>query len=271
MTRVLLARHLEAEAGQGHIFGPLDLTLDGGQTCVVYGEQGSGKSALLLALTGRLTNVSGHLEIAGTDAIAQPREAMKCAGVARIGDYIAPEDRLTVRESLYERCFLDGIPVAKGKERAEQLEQLAGYRLDRSMEIADLTPVERAVASVGLAMLHPTKVVVIDDVDMFVPNRQLELMFAIFSRMLTLDDAVLVAAVSDPSAAYYGDVQVGLPRLKPRGSHPVDESRALITTVEPTLTIDPDTAADAIRHAEELDDTVQLPKASDRAIEEATE
>lgn len=257
MNAVLEAKNLEAEGPRGRIFGPLDLTLDARQICVVHGEQGSGKSSLLLALAARLRAATGSLTIDGIDAIANPRRAMALTGVARLGDYVAPEDRLTLRESMFERCFLEGISIHDGVARADQLERLVGFRLDRTTEMADFTPLERTIASVGLVMLRPSKVVVLDDADVLVPHEQQTLMFELISRMLSLDDAVLIAATLDRGTAPAGAVEVTLPSQKKKSSRSIDEGLAIVglSKSEP-FEIDPDVVVASIRNAGPIEDSV---------------
>lgn len=256
MNVVLEANNLEAEGPRGRIFGPLDLTLEERQVCVVHGEQGSGKSSLLLALAARLRAATGSLTIDGIDAIAEPRRAMALTGVARLGDYVAPEDRLTLRESVYERCFLEGISVRDGVARADELERLVGFRLDRATEMADFTPLERTIASVGLVLLRPSKVVVLDDADLLVPHEQQPLMFELLTRMLALDDAVLVAATLDRGTAPAGAVEVTLQSQKKQSFHPIDEGLAIVeqSEAEP-FELDPETVVASIRNAGPIEDS----------------
>ncbi|MFS2056442.1 hypothetical protein ACEN8K_47570, partial [Variovorax sp. CT11-76] len=72
-----------------------------------------------------------------------------------------------------------------------QIEEIVGFRIDRSCEFEQLEAIERAVASVALAMLRQTKVIVIDDADVMVPHNQQKLLFEIFSRLTELDDSTI--------------------------------------------------------------------------------
>lgn len=220
---VLVARGLEAEGSSGPIFGPLDLELRPGQVCLVRGEKGSGKSALLLALAARFRPARGELIINGIDAIAEPRQAMKWAGVAQIGNYVMPEDRLTLAESIAERCYLDGVALRDGEERVAQLERLAGFTIDKSVELEDLTALERAAASVALTMLRPTKVVVIDDADLMVPHAQQQFMFDVFETLAELDGATIVASTVDNDTAPPTAVLVELARHRPNAARRIDQ------------------------------------------------
>lgn len=194
---VLYAHDFSATGRQGAIFGPLDIELAPRQLAVVHGAAGSGKSALLLALSGRFRRSRGTLIIDGIDAMAEPYRAMQRTGVARIAEYVVPEDRLTLDESLAERCHLDAVNLKDAEARVREIEELVGFRIDRSSEFDDLEPIERAVASVALAMLRETKVIVIDDADVMVPHKQQKLLFDIFSQLTAIDDSTIIAATVD--------------------------------------------------------------------------
>ena len=101
---VLYARDLNAQGRRGMIFGPLDMDLAPRQLAVIHGPAGAGKSALLLALCGRFRRTRGTLIIDGIDAMAEPYRAIQRTSVARIADYVVPEDRLTLNESV--ACLL---------------------------------------------------------------------------------------------------------------------------------------------------------------------
>lgn len=210
------AADLTAYGSQGTIFGPVDLDLRPRQLGVVRGPKGSGKSALLLALCGRFRGTRGTLTIDGIDALADPYKAIERTSVAQLGDYVQPEDRLTLDESLAERCYLDAVPLHKAESRVRDIEEIVGFRIDRSCELEQLTAIERAVASVALAMLRPTKVIVIDDADVMVPHAQQRLLFDVFSRLTELDDSTIIAATVDDDMTPPGSVEIELPR---RSSH----------------------------------------------------
>ena len=208
---ILEAKDLLAASKEGAVFGPLDLTLAPRQICVVHGPKGSGKSALLLALTGRLREATGRLTICGIDAMRDPYAAMQHTAVARLGNYVYTEDRLTLRESIRERCYLDAVPLDDAIKRVEQIRELLGVSIDDSVEVEQLSAMEQAIVSVALVMLRPTSLVVIDDADLLVPHRDQPLLFDIFARLLTLDDAALVASTVDDDTAPDDALVVTLP------------------------------------------------------------
>ncbi|MCF2707421.1 ATP-binding cassette domain-containing protein [Arcanobacterium haemolyticum] len=240
-TPVLSARDLVAEGKQGTIFGPLSLDLYAGDLCVVGGARGAGKSAFLMALAGRFRGVSGELTINGIDALARPYEAMDHTAVARLGNFVAPEDRLTVAESISERAFLDGISLKDAEKRLRAFEELVGVRVERGVEIEDLDPVTRAVGSVALVALRPASVVVVDDVDIMVPHADQPVMYEMLAKLTSLDDMVVVASAIDADTAPVGSVRVRLASRLVAHTHPIEEDSAELSIVEeaPTNIGDP--------------------------------
>lgn len=215
MTEPLVhAVGLTASARQGTIFGPLDLDLYPGQLGIVHGDRGSGKSALLLSLTARFRRAEGTLSINGINAIEKPYEAMKYTSVARLADYVQPEDRLTIDESVVERCYIDAISAQQGKDRVREFEETLGMTIDHSCELEQLSSVERAVASVCLAMLRPAKVIVLDDADSMVPHRHQRPLFDILLKLAQHEDATIIAATMDDDSVPPEAVDLGLPRSK---------------------------------------------------------
>lgn len=238
---VLATRHLIASGPRGTVFGPLDLDLYAGDLCLVHGDAGSGKSSLLLALTARFRKVQGSLDIAGIDAMADPYAAMEEASVARLGEYVVPEDRLTVAESIAERAFQDGISAAEAMRRAEQIEEYLGFRVERDVEMEDLDPVVRSVVTCALAMLRPTHVVAIDDVDLVVPHSLQPRMFALLKKLAEFGQCAIVATAIDADTAPAGSLRIRLAGRTAPHAHRIDESPGVErVTEEPEVAPAPD-------------------------------
>lgn len=220
---VLRAIRLAASSVHGPIFGPLDLALAPGTLCIVHGTSGSGRSALLLALAGRLRRVTGGLEIAGYDADTELSAVLQCAAVGRIGQYAAPDDRLTVGELIGERAVQDGMSIRQAVERAEQIEDFLGYRIDRGALYQELPGAEKAMLCASLAMLRPAAVIVVDGVDHDVPAHHAATLLASLQKLATMDNNVIVVSASNANAAPVGAVRVHLVPTKVTRIHKIEE------------------------------------------------
>ncbi|MBS0431388.1 MAG: heme ABC exporter ATP-binding protein CcmA [Proteobacteria bacterium] len=65
---LLCVRALAFARNDEPVFGPLDFTLERGETLLVEGDNGSGKTTLLRVLTGTLAASAGEIRIAGHPA-----------------------------------------------------------------------------------------------------------------------------------------------------------------------------------------------------------
>lgn len=207
---LLCARHLSATGKKGRIFGPLDLDLYPGDLCVVTGNTGCGKTTLLVALGAHFKKPYGQLTIVGIDALEHPYKAMQHTALARIGNYIALEDRLTVEDAILERAYLDGISVKKAQERVLDMEEYMGYRLDRGVEIEQLPPIVRAIFSIGLMALRPADVIIYDDVDIFVRQEEKKYLYELIKKWCAFDNCVVIASAVEVGHVPEGTVVVNL-------------------------------------------------------------
>lgn len=182
----LVAQELTLRTVRGPVFGPVDLVLPPQTHLAVLGSQGTGRSALLLALTGRLDGVSGDLVLTGgpvdvaldsaerpaarayrpeIDASRHPHALRSLTAVARVTDLVELEPALTVREAVDERCLLDGVRRRAGRERFALLAEAVGLGVDSDAEVGELSALTRALIAALLACLRPSRLVTFDDVD----------------------------------------------------------------------------------------------------------
>jgi len=223
---VLVARDLMADGSQGRIFGPVDLVLYPRQMCVVTGPSGSGRSSLLLALCGRFRPATGSLEIAGVDAMARPYDALEHTTIARLGDFVGPEDRLTLEESILDRAYIEGVDPDVALARADHMADVLGVRGDSKALLEDMEAFERAIVAVALALVRPASVIALDDADMRIRHRDLPRLYAALQRLLDIDGAALVMSVSDDDCMPEGSVVVALDRDVTPAFDPIPEGGA---------------------------------------------
>lgn len=239
---VLSASSLMASGPEGTVFGPVDLDLYPGELCIVTGDEGSGKSAFLLTLSGRFRGATGDLTICGIDALARPYEAIQNTAVARLGNYVLPEDRLTVTESISERAYLDGISLAEAERRAAQMEEILGFRIERGAEIEQLDPVTRIVGATALVALRPARVIVVDDVDAAVPHADQVAMYQYLIKLAQFNGAAIVCTAINGDTVPKGVLRVRLASRRRSYVHAyTDHEPAEMTVVDtdPVISADP--------------------------------
>lgn len=164
---------------EGTVFGPVTATLPRSALVVVHGPSGSGRSALLLALAGRMRGCTGTMRFTdwptrttGTSGLRHwwherrsGRAHRRAAAIARVAGVVDLESQLTVTESVTERCLADQVPMGQGHARFDALCERIPTSFPPQATIGELTALDRAVLATVLAMLRPARLVVLDDVD----------------------------------------------------------------------------------------------------------
>lgn len=160
---ILEARGLSAGYGQTTVIRDLDLTVAAGETTVLIGPNGHGKTTLLRALSGLIRPSAGEVLIAGEAMQGRPPEVIARLGVVLVpqGDGLFPE--MTVEDNLLMGAFLG----ASWRERRSALNRVydlfPGVR-DRSDKPArTLSGGERRLTALGRALMRPSRILMIDE------------------------------------------------------------------------------------------------------------
>ena len=90
---VLVAQGLGLLSKAGWVFQNVDLTLRPGSVAAIVGPAGTGRSCLLLALSGRMEANAGRLMVAGHMLDVKPSSIRSVTAVARIGSLGRPRAR----------------------------------------------------------------------------------------------------------------------------------------------------------------------------------
>ena len=203
---VVEARRLSLVGPEGPVFRDVTLAVRPGLVTVVVGPGGSGRSSLLLAFCGRMRGCTGtvaaqgHAVRSGRDLRALRRRT----SVARISDFVLPEARLTVAESVVERALTDGVRPADAERAFAAAEDVLGTHLDRRTVTERLTAYEQTVLAVALAVVRPADLVVLDDLDTDLDTDDQRRLLDALVRLAAAGPAVLVSTTeraSVPDAA----------------------------------------------------------------------
>lgn len=155
---VLRATGLTLRTRKGTAFADVDLTLPAGELVSVCGPAGSGRTMLLLALTGRAAGVTGTVAVGGSDRVADVR---RHTAVAPTGGAVALEPELTVGAQEREyRQFL-----GRGAGDLDELAALVGLPLRRDERVGELPVVDQRLLGLALGALGRPAVLVADDVE----------------------------------------------------------------------------------------------------------
>ena len=164
-TPILKADSLRLATGQGLVFDTLSVDIPRGALCAITGKAGAGKSALLLALTGRMQGVTGSLVVDGHDARRHPRRVRRATSVARIDTLIEPEASLSLEDCITERTLADAAPARARHANYLHVALLLGLDAPRDTLFGQLSPADQTRAAVALASIRPSRLIVVDDLD----------------------------------------------------------------------------------------------------------
>ncbi|MEV0265945.1 ATP-binding cassette domain-containing protein [Streptomyces sp. NPDC050617] len=181
----MTAEGFGAEGPRGWTFREVRVAADPGSLVAVEGPSGSGRTCLLLALTGRMRPTAGRAEVAGLVLPRQMPAVRRISALAHVPGVSELDPALTVAEHLRERALLQrrfgGSLRALLRPRAERAAEardgidaaLHGAGLDPAAlvkggrtAVRDLERLEALRLSVALALISRPRLLAVDDADL---------------------------------------------------------------------------------------------------------
>jgi ABC-type branched-subunit amino acid transport system ATPase component len=181
----LVAEGFGMKGPRGWVFRGVSVEAAPGDLVTLEGSSGSGRTCLLLALTGRMRPTEGDAEVAG---LRLPRKMAAVRRISALGPVPGVSDldpAFTVAEHLRERALLqrrfDASPLALLRPRAERA-AASRARIEAALEAAglevealpkgertsvrDLERLEALRLSVALALIGAPRLLAVDDADL---------------------------------------------------------------------------------------------------------
>lgn len=169
---LILASGLGVDGEHGPLFSDVDLDLGPGFHALQM-PGGTGQSALLLALAGRLKPNRGTLSVLGD---TRPGLIRKHSSIAAFADIDELEGAVTVRTVLAEqrRWLAPWYSSAPLEAAADVVRDVFGEVPvpEPGTHIADLTDLERFLLRVSLALLSDRPILVVGDLEQVRDNRR---------------------------------------------------------------------------------------------------
>ncbi|MFF8988091.1 ATP-binding cassette domain-containing protein [Streptomyces globisporus] len=210
------------EGPRGRVFRNVTFSAEPGELVAIEGPSGSGRTCLLLALSGRMRTTEGHAEVGGLRLPKQAAAVRRIAALGPVPGVSELDPAFTVAEHLGERALLQGrygSPLrALLRPRAER-RAAAEARVDEALEAAGLDPatlpksgrtsvrdLERLEAlrlSVALALIGRPRLLAVDDTDLKLSDAGREQAWALLRSVADAGTTVLAVCSEAP-----GNVQV---------------------------------------------------------------
>lgn len=188
------ARGLSLSTLVGPVYRGIDLVAYPGQAVALRGRAGSGKTALLLTIAGRMRPSSGSLRVAGLELPRERRRAFERVGMSEFARLNPLQDNLLVRKAIAAEFELrgkraDDASIARFA-RSWYLEDILGKR------VKELDVERRVQLGIALAFVGDPAVVVVDDIEGELTVTQSHgLMDLLAERARALGVAVIVGVV----------------------------------------------------------------------------
>ncbi|MFG3103176.1 ATP-binding cassette domain-containing protein [Streptomyces sp. NPDC048182] len=233
------ARGLGLKGPRGRAFRGVDVDAEPGALVAVTGPSGSGRTCLLLALTGRMKPTEGTAEVGELRLPRQAAELRRVSALAHVPGVTDLEPALTVAEHLRERALLQrrfGSPVRgllRGRaERAAASRELidgsltaAGLDLEALPKgprtaVRDLERTEALRLEIALALLARPRLLGVDDADLKLADGDREAVWSLLASLTA--SGITVLAVCGEAPASVSAVTVS---TRPDGETSDDEAK----------------------------------------------
>ncbi|MGW6928347.1 ATP-binding cassette domain-containing protein [Streptomyces sp. NPDC054950] len=202
---------------RGWAFRGIGLDAEPGSLIAVEGPSGSGRTSLLLALTGRMKATEGTATVGGARLPKQLAAVRRVSALAHVAGVTDLDPALTVGEHLRERALLErrfGGPVREllrpRTERAAEVglridTALAAAGLDRETlpkgsrtAVRDLERIEALRLSVALALIGRPGLLGVDDIDLKLTDAERGEVWALLGSLTEAGTTVLAVCGEAP-------------------------------------------------------------------------
>lgn len=222
----IVGRGLTATGPLGSVFENIDLRVDPGSLAIVSGAAGSGRTSMLLALSGRLRLIAGHLKVSGLVLPYRARTVRKLVVPARFSPGFDLEPQHRVHQVIRERRAISKV----SRDAIDDALGLVGAEVRSSQLVGDLHPAERLLLAVALAAAEQPAGMLVDDVDHGLPAASRERAWSALHEVAATGTTVLASATEPPP-----DGDVKLIRLSPESP----EANETTSPLPPTTRILP--------------------------------
>ncbi|WP_232382898.1 ATP-binding cassette domain-containing protein [Actinomadura violacea] len=195
-------RGLSLRGARGWVFRDVDLDVPAGGLAAVSGIAGSGRTALLLALGGRMKPTGGTGTVGGL-ALDDLRAVQRIAALGIVPGVTDLDPALTVRENVREALALHEGILGRFRGRDARMRAAldrAGLKTDPRTLAEDLAPEEAQLLGAALALVGDPRLLLLDDIDEGLPaDRQR----ALWRRLCAIADSgvTVIATCHDPGPA----------------------------------------------------------------------
>ncbi|MFJ5634765.1 ATP-binding cassette domain-containing protein [Streptomyces goshikiensis] len=273
---------------RGWVFRNIAIDAAPGSITAVEGPSGSGRTCLLLALTGRMKPTEGHAEVGGHRLPKKMAAVRRIAALGPVSGVNDLDQALTVAEQLREGALLQrryegpirALLQPRGERRAS-----AAARIEEALAVAgldlatlpkgprtfvrDLERLESVRLSVAIALLGEPRLLALDDLDLKLSDAERAEAWSLLRAIAARGTTVLAVCSEAPQDIPV--VRTGTPDAKPATTPETSTKPDVTSDAKPDSEPDtePDTAQDTDTAPETNTNTKPNTKGTDDALAEA--
>ena len=215
MQPVITAEGLSLSAARGHVYGPLGFDVSDPLT-VLCGPVGSGRTSVLLTLSGRMKAGDGTLEVLGHSLPREARDVQKQTAIAGFRDIDDLEPGVTVGQAVRERLgwlapWWTLVPKATDRQVTRACAPVFGETEipAAATVIWDLGEAEHFLLRISLAMLSAPVILFVDDIEQVHSADARRLVWERLAAIAAAGTAVVVGAASLETGLWADLDQIG--------------------------------------------------------------
>ncbi|NYT63414.1 ABC transporter ATP-binding protein [Alcaligenaceae bacterium] len=161
---LLSIKNLNASYGEGMVLHNVSLEVPQGGFTAVIGANTAGKSTLLRAISGLLSNVSGSIMFAGKEILKMPAHLIPIEGIAHVpeGRHVFPN--MTVEENLFLGAYSLRAQKINLAHHFDEVYTLFPRLHERKQQRAGtLSGGEQQMVALGRALMLKPKLLMLDE------------------------------------------------------------------------------------------------------------
>ena len=214
-TEAVSASALTLSGPDGLIYNDVTIGLPAGDRLLVHGPSSAGKSALLLAIAGRMPFDAGRLRVNGYLLPQETNAVRRSVALAEMRGVNDLDDALTVDELIAERLSIRSLGLWVSRSRVDPVRTDLDHALTYAHDVAGLLaenvrgsapvstlgPLERKLLGVVLALTEHPRILVISDVDDLRTSESIGMFWSALDHLLVGRDVTVVASAQSPESA----------------------------------------------------------------------
>ncbi|MFB7516024.1 ATP-binding cassette domain-containing protein [Streptomyces sp. NPDC056144] len=216
----VVAEHFGLKGPRGWAFREVSFRAEPGTLVAIEGPSGSGRTCLLLALTGRMKATEGHAEVGGVPLPRKLAAARRISALGQVPGVSELDPAFTVAEHLRERVMLqrrfDGSVrallrrpserAAAARARIDEAVAASGLDLDalpkgERTSVRDLERLEALRLTVALALIGRPRLIALDDTDLKLSDADRAEAWALLRAVAESGTTVLAVCAEAPAGA----------------------------------------------------------------------